>query len=470
MSINKAQYTIIHYSDRNIKSLKELFDKEKIVNINYKDFLNMESPYNNIKNREALFTAYTEQQKNDLGLNSADDIKETTEIHPPATLYITKSNVKTFLISNEQKFVKEEDYNSFVGKEVSKILNNPEFRKDEVIKGYPEISCYVWCKALHNLRVNSKGEDEVVIGKIINLSKFIQNAKINVSPTGGNFSIELPSIPAEEFYELSDNERAYKSWDYNRKDIIHTDNSLVVKTQLHKSLDRVSGVTVGSSSRDIQEIRTVQFPMVAISTNDIVFIKFEKLEMETQDIVKSFELHESQLPGNVFDMIGLIDNVTVSTSYNNISITLQGRDIMKLILDDGSFFFYNSYTNPSSKDGIFMNETEGNGDVSSVLNVALKDGWSTAGRFFGDGRRGGTGIVMGFFNPSMRTIKNIIDTVIRQLANIQICPDSLFDYYGDRRSRYLFESKNKQANKSETKTSEEAIAVKEVENKENQNE
>lgn len=462
-------YLKINYNDKSITTLKQLFDKHRIVDITYDDFLNYKNPESNITNRQAFFNALTIQQRSEQGLNAASDITEDIIISPPAILFVPKGKVNIDLITHESAFVKETDYEAFLSDEVKKVFNSPEYRNSQLTKGSAEISCYIWCKALfdaENVLDNSK-----IQGKIIDFSKFIFDIKTSVTDTGGNFTITMSSIPAsvvKYFYGDGKNSEYRAIYNPNSKKISSYGENVVVKSSIHKDLINqvVSVLNKTSLKRDLREnsyekdvfvVREHQFNMLSISINDIVFIKFDNEKKNSELDSAGFTINNDQLPGNIFDMIGLVDNVTIDTNNTDITVTIQGRDLMKLILDDGTFFFFNSYSNPSSEGGVFMNATDGTGDGSSTLNKIIENGWNSSGRFFGTGNGRG-GVIMGLFNPSFRTIRNVIDIIIKQLSNIQICHDDLFEYYSEKRTRFAIEQKsngNKQnSNKKLSKTEE----------------
>ena len=92
-----------------------------------------------------------------------------------------------------------------------------------------------------------------------------------------------------------------------------------------------------------------------ISSNDLLFISFEKLEMEKKrdwwafGDEDQFSL-ESIISSGVYDMIGLVDDVKVTTNSQNSEawVEITGRDLMKILIEDGSFFFNPSTTSDPS--------------------------------------------------------------------------------------------------------------------------
>lgn len=435
-----ANYTRIYFRDSTITTVKQLFDKEKIVNISVQDFLNVQDPNSENKNRDILFTAYTEQQKRDLGLNSSNDIQEGTLIYPPATLYAPLDKVTTNLIKNESRFIKNEDYDAFLANEQKKIVGGVDYVTSDVIKSYPIANVWIWCKSL------DESNSDSIIGKVINVTDFLENLSTNVSETGGNFSIDLPLIPAKEtlLKGLRSNENQSGRWDFDLSNSsTYNTNGIterVFKESIHQDEETVE---IGSLNeiKFTPSLRRDNFPMLAVAVNDIVFIKFERLRNESNEQVKDLYVDPRGFVNEVFDMIGLVDSVKADTNYQTTTIKIQGRDLMKLILDDGSFFFPNSTSDPNAQAGVFVNQDEEKGDGSNTTNKfqsILKGSVDSTSRFIG------TGIITPWYNPQARNMESVIDTLIKTLANIQICPDSLFEPYGEKRTRF---KKNKTVKK-----------------------
>ena len=114
-------------------------------------------------------------------------------------------------------------------------------------------------------------------------------------------------------------------------------------------------------------------------------------------------------------------------------VEITGRDLMKLLIEDGSYFF-----NPSSSyssESIYANEAEtsvnggvyrSRGDIADVTDLG------------GDGR----GLVKRLRNMSneidifayrpMREIVYILKGVVSQLSNIEVVPGEIFDFWENR--------------------------------------
>ena len=93
-----------------------------------------------------------------------------------------------------------------------------------------------------------------------------------------------------------------------------------------------------------------------IQRNDLVFLRYERLVMEgiKDELTKTAEVDLSRLKDCKWDMIGLVDTVSMSANFENTdySVTVAGRDLGKLFIEDGSYFIPLKYVE-GSKDRWF---------------------------------------------------------------------------------------------------------------------
>ena len=52
-----------------------------------------------------------------------------------------------------------------------------------------------------------------------------------------------------------------------------------------------------------------------------------------------------------------------------------------------------------------------------------------------------TGLLETLYNQDSRNVGFIMNLLISQLANIEVCPSQIFDSYGDRRTKFQVEVK-----------------------------
>lgn len=316
-------------------------------------------------------------------------------------------------------FIASTDYESFLSKKLYDLLNDKQYRVDlsnrkktshTISDIFTNITVWVWSKGLSKklkqsyAKENSKGavdsngdvtitayaEDEYE-DIVVDVTPFIYNLSTNVTETGGNFSFGIAPILAE-----------FKNdkWIVDTKSVKVGKDSYVADTHFH-STDKVNEL----------KRNQIYFNNV-FQQNDVVFIRFEKLELE-QDRGKdySFEINKCDLPDKIYDMIGLIDNVNESYNgtNNNLDVNVSGRDLIKLFIEDGVYFYPFQFTNG----GIFANTTGANDET---LNRFGKGDIRTRYQFFN------------------KTLDSTLKYIINSLSTIKICSDSLFDGYENKRT------------------------------------
>ncbi len=169
------------------------------------------------------------------------------------------------------------------------------------------------------------------------------------------------------------------------------------------------------------EIGSLDYFEWLIQPQDLLFISFN-------DMV---DLTDDNLSGHDYDMIGLVDNVSMSRNANGaLSVDISGKDLMKLITEDASIFFPTGvYAGDKS---IFDNTetTVSGGDTASAFKFKPEENQGRAIRQL-------TGLMDIFASePNDFSIDFVLKTVISHLANIQIAPDDLFVSWGDKRTTF----------------------------------
>jgi hypothetical protein len=273
---------------------------------------------------------------------------------------------------------------------------------------FPEITVWIWCRALSNsspIPQDTTPFLDKMQGEIFDLTPFIERGQTSVTKNGGNFQLSLPPLVTE--------------YDSDGKWVLK-------KASIQKSLDKVTGVTEYLSHADLFTLNQAKNRLERnqflfhniISSNDLVFIRFETLEMEAdvryQD-KNNFFVNKGILGGKIYDMIGLVDSNTLvfDSRSNSVTVQVDGRDLSKLFIEDGTYFY--ALENSQGKLNFL-------GD-SSAKNPLLK-------RLFFEGQS-----QMQFIDLySFKSIETVLKFVIQQLSNIGVVPDSLFNSYGDRRN------------------------------------
>lgn len=295
------------------------------------------------------------------------------------------------------------DYNCFLAKHLVELLSDKGYKrvftpKSDAYSGnvqeiFPYMSVWVWSRALsitdiQPLKDGSLNYDH----QIINITPYIKTLNTTVAENGGNFNISLAPITTD----IGSNGWSIKE---GTQKSTHTKVSDFVN-QGHSHYESEEG-----------ELKRSRFFFEkAFQANDLVFIRFEKLELENNrgsfDELETISIND--LPDQIFDMIGLIDNIDSSTDHASVDtdITLSGRDLVKLIIEDGVYFYPSEFTDS----GIFANTGAAN---------------SRLARF---GSRGG---YLDRFQAANKTIDRSLKFIINNLGTIDICPSSLFNGYSN---------------------------------------
>ena len=252
----------------------------------------------------------------------------------------------------------------------------------------PEASIFIWCRAL------SKSND-INEGKLIDVTPFIDNVTTMVSKkSGGNFSFDLPPLQVIKNADTGDFELK----------------------EVYNYYDKNYDTSVGSyySESNIYDKDEIYFFQEILSANDLVFIRFESLKME-----KRFQLNLGRIDGQIYDMIGLIDQVNLSLDYtsNEGNVTVAGRDLIKLMIEDGTYFYALEMSQ-----GI-LNFAGGSTQRNQYIQRAFSD---NALQYFSL-----------YYNNS---IEDIFKFVLQQLTMIEIAPTSLFESYGSRLNRRFIDN------------------------------
>lgn len=366
---------------------------------------------NNISNIDRLLSNYSQQQVIDnanttnltiIPFINAEDLNSLPlPVNTIFALPLSKLNREVLTLEGNQ-VVETKSVNAFLAESLIKLLGDPDYKKVEKIDNgagitqqiFPAITVWLWCRALSQNMVNPTNDLD---GTLINITPYVRSIQTSViGNNGGNFNITLPPIIGEW------NENT-KVWEI-KKDSIHIDDN------------NYNYTATGNfhSNNDPKQLKRSNFYFNrVINENDLIFIRFESLKLEGDKRIKDskgFEVGKENLPGRVYDMIALVDNNTISTNpaSNDVTINVTGRDLMKLFIEDGTYFYPNAqFTNG----GIFGNEN----DTQRLQ------------RFEGK--------LLGVFQQAQKTIDQSLKFIINALGTVSICPDSLFEAYGEQRSR-----------------------------------
>ncbi len=203
---------------------------------------------------------------------------------------------------------------AFMAKALKDLLEDPDYTQvyDAGAAGSTsvhnsDITVRMWLRAVSPVQGKP-------MGSWVDASSYVVSLTTAKGKTAGGFSLELSGAPG--------------SWD--EPGGWHLSDDPGVSTSVGSSFPSDGG-TLGDSGRF--------FFHDAVQENDIVYIRFEELLTERKKGTSS------SLAGKVFDMIGMVDKSFLSHNYstNDVTVTIEGRDLMKVFIEDGSYFFPAQY-------------------------------------------------------------------------------------------------------------------------------
>lgn len=401
-------------------------------------------------NRTFIWSQYTEYTKKKIEEHSANNKYPTSEddldiymILPyPGCVKVNPNNIKAELsIVQSNLQVNTDDYVAFFDEKIQNIIQDEGYEiagdyEKQITKQRPNCTVIGWFKSSYNFGTGSKTNSSINAQSDSlywqDISKCVIGMNISVSANGGNFTIKLPIIRRKNFragnwWQVEDPENLSSvSVGYNPDVVGYDYNYAKVNQDIPYLKDYFSWL---------------------ISNNDLLLLSMEKLEMEVTTIWEESENGEAlnvtfdsdiyynrddwhHLNLGVYDMIGLVDSVRVVTNEENASayVEVTGRDLMKLLLDDGSFFFNISTASEGNK--LFANYNDSvEGDMKGVDFLR----GFTANPMRRLRRLGGEIDV--FANAINKDIDFVIKGIISQLANIEVVPGDLFAPWGDERTK-----------------------------------
>ena len=353
------------------------------------------------------------------------DIDKNVTLPCPGYLQIQEEHIDYSLITKNTNFQKSEvSVIVFENKNIRLILDKAMTNIDNNLKTMvPGCRVIGWFKSMYfaDKKNTSKGVDNIYDNSqnFFDLSKFVVSMNTSVNENGGNFSISFPHIPV--YVGLNSNMTTH----IMLQEGINAAGVNKEQTTNYQYIDENDNVN------NVSKSTTLSFDYFEwlIQPNDLLFISFDDMK----------DLTDDNLAGHTFDMIALVDSVSVSRNANGaISVDVTGRDLMKLITDDSSIFFPLGVS--AGTNNVFQNTETVNkgGDLSSVY------------RYNGAESKNAMRQINGMLNifacePNDFSIDFVLKTVVSHLANMQIVPSNLFTSWGDKRTTFsTLKPKNKE--------------------------
>lgn len=415
---NSSPDTVFMQTEKAI-TVKEFIDKYKIKLteqelLDYKD------------NSNQIFSSYNQEQRVKYQKASKELIGMGAVIKVP----MVKIAAQKSIYSVNQTLVANNDYKAFVEKGIRNLLDNPDYKKINIKNTETTGRVGTVHKRINNasIWIWSKTTDFKKGSHLIDITPFFMDMNINVGENGGNFTITLPHTSYQR------NEDEFKLPLHQ----IITDlyESYVMKSTTHELQEFDAKILQANYKDDNDELKTntqfykrrASFFNMLFQPNDVVFIRFEKLGTDKvyhQDKSTDFlRINSNDLPNNTYDMIGLIDRSSISsnaaTGDQNVIIT--GRDLSKLIIEDGVYFFPVEYAVKDSEQ-IIQNSSKHKSGKRLIMPSQDKNTTTNVGGLQGDTQ---------FNFDKTQSIEEWLTFIFSQLTNIDICPDNLFNGYDDK--------------------------------------
>ncbi len=402
-----------------------------------------------VRNRDLIYRYYTREEKSKI--KSAEEIDENSPIKLNTVFYVNEENIsRDLLFSQTLNVEKTYSSNAFISQKLKDLMSNPDYVKsytynkvpNTVRKISPGVQVFIWCRSLANSETLSQVDirsaqgiqfDDIPLsqyskqgksspgtmdleGQWIDVSPFIETLGINNAEGGGNFNFTLAPVVATYAKGTGWIFERFSVKNYTSGDLR---NSFVAKSALHKYQKN--------------ELKRNQFLFNnLLAENDLVYIKLESLKVEEEDrvaISKKLNINSSDIVSQydplkkeitqerIYDMIGLIDTSSISYSAqnNDITIAIQGRDLVKTIIEDGSYFFPSEFAQ-----GMFL--SPGDADLNNSRLVR---------RLMFNGAIQNLGIYY------EKTIQTVMQFILTQLSNTGFVPTSTFYAYRERRNTTL---------------------------------
>lgn len=381
-------------------------------------------------------------------------------------LMISQTNFQSRQHKGEDEEATTDDVYVFEDEFIQEMLAERENQSAAGVKKVePGVTVFLWSKSMsragQTMQIQgafNSGVGQKMLGWL-DLSEFVVGMDTTVSHDGGRFSLNfqfLVSDNGEDMYAAEDADGTLSAGG----------NGNIFRLSKHHTKTWTKNSKFAKVDTDTPESRS--FFHSIFSPNDLLFLSFtselEPVETDNNitntiqsDIIRLYnEYIDSDniakiASQNAFDMIALVDNVIFNKNAprGSLEIEVVGRDLSKLLIDDGTFFFNFSTTKDPSR--IFYNE-QGYARQGDVRDVT--DGVSLAVNRM----RKPMGGVDIFYNQINQSIDYVIKGVLSQLANIEIVPSNTFEYW-ENRTKWLethpddeiVEQENKRTRTSEKK-------------------
>ena len=314
-----------------------------------------------VSNIQRIFNAYSAEEKR---LHQSDFNSGTVPyIKPSTSILLPRDNIRTQYeaIKGVNQIKVQANYNAYYNENYLSLVNDAtyvkstnlalEYSRTDVQCIHENIRVWIWVRAL---------------GQIVDASPFIENINTTKMDQVGSFNFSL--VPISDLSQ-----------------VISQGNKITNLYNINvQATDDQAGLANNTQNKD--------FWTTHLQMNDVVWIRFEILEKENAEFIQpegsdtavmpaedsnrqNFFVSPNEIPNKIYDMIGLIDNV--NTTYDNTNtnkvITVAGRDLMKLLIDDASYLIRNIFKNG----GYLANYFTGNANDTFIKRNVVNGSFET---------------------------------------------------------------------------------------------
>lgn len=337
-----------------------------------------------IKNLDRIWSKYNEEEKTEY--SSQYSSANLPYIKPNTTLIIPRSAValETLVMYGKNQFYEHKDFPSFFSDNLNKLQTSDGYVQHQKLEFSGGVTATL---RNENIRVYVVRKDSA--GFVIeDLTPHIVNCNTSKNFNGGTFNITVTDPP-----------------------------------NYTKDVRGSQTVTLDTTSQTESFLGSNGYYSSVLSNNDLVFIRFEKLQLEKENYkgsavspqdLAAYSDEDSDIL-RTWDMIGFITNTvaTHNASPTERTLNINGQDLTKLLTEDGSYFIPLRFIEGSNKRFFYGGDAE--------------DGWFKRNVISGDYNY--------YFAYKVKGIRETIGFIVNHLSNIGFVDDRVFDGYGDRRSK-----------------------------------
>jgi len=361
-----------------------------------------------LNNADRIFLVYddVERAANQTTLESFNlpYIKPGTDLVLPTD----KITIEYALLYGENQFLTQQDFGAYFADTLRTLMNDPLYiRSDQITSNERNVNVqvinenirvYIWIASLN---------------RIIDASPFVRRMSTSKNFDVGSFSLSIDDVRLERAF-TDPSRRSLVNFIDTGNDVINPFPFNSIETG---SITIRRNIDTGEEDEDFVNVgrqQTLGFFEAYLQYNDLVFLRYETLALETRrpGSQRETEVPNTFLPNQVWDMIGLIDTVRSHHNEQNTEKALQvaGRDLMKLLIDDASYFIPAVFSAGGNLQIIFGGDTEESYFRRNIISGAYDY----------------------YFAYAAKSIRDVMGFIINHLSNLQIVDNTLFDSYGDR--------------------------------------